>query len=706
MAKPYEVEIQGDDESRRAFNSAKKSIDGIERALGKAGQAGSGVSAIFKGMTLSRAAVDLAYQMADAIKRVVQAGFQYNQTIEQSTLGIASIVASSTTLVSQEGKLLKGREALNASMKLSADLVKQIEIRGLQTTATTEQLVEAFQNAVGPATSMGLSLAQTRDITLDIIQAAGALGIPMHQLNEEVRSIVGGTINIQSRVAQALGLTNEMVKDWAEQGTLAANLTKKLEVFRLAGDETANTWSGLTSNMEEAISKISGTLTRDIFDDLKRAFKGVLEDLIIVNEQGVKLAPWVDEAREYVNRLYEMFKDTLETVWDLGGRGGLQAIAGIMDVILAVTEKIVKGWKLISESYVGEIASETLAAIGEGWSHIAGLIREGSDYLDRFDENGNKVKQSTEQVAQSVEEMVQVYGKLSEQKVEAYRKAYRKTLDYLEREVTNVKNLEQKKIDLIQKTNDIKKSLHDQELARQRETEDFDAEEKRLKRELAVLKGYKQPLTEQEQKKAKIADTEKKLKRLQEDRAAAEADYTAKVEKAKEELQKLENTGKTVADQLGKSKSNVELLNKALKESSGGALTFNADLSKSVATSNQLATNLLAAGKAIVEFNQNLPDSIKEEKLFKFEALEKELQAPMAAAKESATQTETAVKNINTQGSVQQKQLQANKAEWERINELADEHEAKIRRIQLAMRDWNFQMEGVTDQAGAYSPGY
>jgi len=704
MAKPYEVEIRGDDASQRAFKSAKNSIDGIENALKRTARAGRETTSVFRGMTLSRVAVDAAYKLADALERAVAAGFQYNKTIETSRLGIASIVASQTTLVDAEGKILKGREALNAAMKLSTDLVKQIEIRGLQTTATTEQLVTAFQNAVGPATAMGLSLRQTRDITLDVVQAAGALGVPMNQLNEEVRSIVSGTIRMDSRVAKALGLTNEMVKSWAQQNILAEKLQERLATFRTAGKLTATTWQGLTSNMEEAIAKISGELTKGVFDDLKRSMAGVLDQLIVVNEEGVRLAPGILEAKGLVDDLWGAFKAVVGT---LGDFVALEDIVSLLKSAAALTRKMAEGWRLIfKESGFASFVRQGIKSISEGWEHITGLLTRGTAYLDEIGNAQERVNEGARRTEEAVAGAINAYGQLAAEKIDAYRKAFRKTREFLEKEHDLVRRLEEQKVDLARKTADVRRQLADRELEQKRRLADFDLNEKRLKRELDILKGRRGELTDEERKKDRIQDIERRLKRLQEDRLKTQQEHTRAVEAAKEEVAKLNRQAKDVDKKFLQATANVSLLERALEQSSGGALKFNENLGKAVTTANQLAQNLITAGKAIAAYNASLPEELRPKEAFRFEKLEQELQAPMQSAAAAAAQVEQKVKAVKDEIPKATQELERKKTKWEEINRLADEHLSKVERIRLAMREWGFQMEGVTDTAGAYGPGY
>ena len=72
----------------------------------------------------------------------------------------------------------------------------------------------------------------------------------------------------------------------------------------------------------------------------------------------------------------------------------------------------------------------------------------------------------------------------------------------------------------------------------------------------------------------------------------------------------------------------------------------------------------------------------------------------------AASQVEEKVKAVKDEIPKATQELEQQKQKWDELNEKADEHLNKVERIQLAMREWNFQMEGVTDQDGAYSPGY
>ncbi len=221
----------------------------------------------------------LAGAGAVAFRNFVREGTQFNQTLETATLGIASLITAQAKLYDSNGTLITGTQALNVAMDLSERQMTKLRIAGLQTAATTEQLVTAMQQGVGPGLRAGLGLDEIRQLTISITQAAGAVGLPMHQLNEEVRSLLAGTITYNTRIAKTLGITNAMVSDWKQQGTLAENLQRRFDAFNVAGARAMENAAVLKSNLAEAFQVFAGDATRPFFDALKKNGLAALNSL-------------------------------------------------------------------------------------------------------------------------------------------------------------------------------------------------------------------------------------------------------------------------------------------------------------------------------------------------------------------------------------------------------------------------------------------
>ncbi len=250
-------------------------------------------------------------------------GAEYNAQIEQGKLGIASIIASLAEFKDAAGQKIEGPEALNASLTLADDQIKKLKVDAINTIATFGEILPAFQSALGPGLAAGLQLDEIRKITVQIVQAAGAIGLPANQIAQEVRAILSGTINEDARLAKILGITNEMVKKWKEQGTLAEELNKRLAAFSSAGILAARTLDGLTSNLQEAVNVFAGQATERAFEKLKVRIAAILETIFDFKKAGLN---------DSFASLASLIDDLFVRAIDIAGDFTEKLIAGVRDV--------------------------------------------------------------------------------------------------------------------------------------------------------------------------------------------------------------------------------------------------------------------------------------------------------------------------------------------------------------------------------------
>lgn len=275
-----------------------------------------------------------AYSGFRAIEGFIGAGLKFNQIIESSKLGIGALITAEAQLFDSQGNLLTGTRALAAAQGLAKGQLDKLRIAGIQTAATTEELVTAFQEAVGAGVSVGLTLDQIRQFTVQVAQAATTINLPFNQLNQEVRSILQGTIDRNSRIAKALQLTNAQINQAKEQGRLAELLNEKFKAFNIAGVESVKTFAALKSNIQDAFSVFAGAATEPLFVQLRDAgqkaladifdfktaaiqasFRGLVEGLqIIFRELGQILADSLGAAVTGAESLSRWFKENRQEV--------------------------------------------------------------------------------------------------------------------------------------------------------------------------------------------------------------------------------------------------------------------------------------------------------------------------------------------------------------------------------------------------------
>jgi hypothetical protein len=253
-----------------------------------------------KGLYLQLAALAAMAGGAGLFAGFIKQGVRFNAEIQTSKLGIASLVASLSELRNADGVQLKGVSALMAALPQATEQIKQLRVAGLATAASTRELVSAFQSSLAPGLTAGLNLDQIRQLTVDVVQAATALSVPLAEIGQEVRAIVSGNIDGDARVAKALGLTNQMVANWKQQNKLAEELNKRLAVFRASGSEIAKTFAGVTSNFKEALEVISGEASSKLTDTIATRLDKVVKSLIDTKQLG--LTPEIQKLADVIDR--------------------------------------------------------------------------------------------------------------------------------------------------------------------------------------------------------------------------------------------------------------------------------------------------------------------------------------------------------------------------------------------------------------------
>jgi len=264
------------DRSTKSFKEGDRALSDYIRFIGKFAVASA---IVFAFPAAIRA-------MVTGFVDLVKVGLEFNEILETAQVGISSIVVAQASVFKngEKGnrKEISGLQAVIETRKIAIGQLEKLRIAGLKTAATTNQLAFAFQQAIGPGLAAGISNFDTlRKITVEIVQGAFAIGVPMRQLNEEVRSLLTGAINpINSRLAAVLNITGAMVKDWRESGHLADELLKRMAPFEKAGELVFNTFAGIKSNIVESLGALSGNAFGGFFSELKLQLQGIVENIV------------------------------------------------------------------------------------------------------------------------------------------------------------------------------------------------------------------------------------------------------------------------------------------------------------------------------------------------------------------------------------------------------------------------------------------
>lgn len=291
-------------------NDLNKQLQVNNRLMSSSGKATADAVSRMRSLVLQVGAAYSAYKLLEKAVDAVNIGIQANQSWESQKLGIASVIGATNQLADAQGRVLQGSEKFAASQQVAEKLMERIQVLGLETVATTQDLVEGVQGIIAPATRVGIALEKVPDLAVNAAQAMGAMQIPLQQMRTEVEALLSGNINkVQDILATNLGITGEMVRNWQKQGILLDEINKRLESFKYSGEAIANTWGGLTSNLKEYVEFISRGATEGLFNSLKSSAREFQSLLISINEQTGR-----PEVSNKVNNLvaaYERLNDVI-----------------------------------------------------------------------------------------------------------------------------------------------------------------------------------------------------------------------------------------------------------------------------------------------------------------------------------------------------------------------------------------------------------
>lgn len=348
----------GSSQAVNQLDAINKSVQGVQKSVDELG--GSFASAAKQVLALVG-----AYQALEGMKGFVQRGVEFNSTIEQSRIGMGSLITAMVTLQDEQGRVLEGQEKYAAAQGLAADMMKEIQRLGLETTATTQELVQGVQNVMGAALNAGLRLEQIPRFAVAGAQAMQTMGIPLQQMRTELEALLTGNINkAQDLLAPRLGLDRETIESWREQGVLFERIMERLSAFEIAGKDVAQTWKGLTSNFQEAMDVFAGEAASSMSESLKDAVR-TMQELILTTGNG---APRIGEDFENIAALITDVEDAL-------GAGILSAVESFADAVRDANAAIAEMGG--TEAFWGRLQT-SIATVGAALASITVLRRSGA----------------------------------------------------------------------------------------------------------------------------------------------------------------------------------------------------------------------------------------------------------------------------------------------------------------------------------------
>lgn len=280
-----------------AFKEAAKGSEELQRLrkeLGLTDNVANRVSFTFRRLFGILAAFTLVRQLIAGFRDLVVSSVAFNSKIEQTRLGIASLFTAVGDVRDATGQTVDSARALVLAQSEARRQTELLRLDALRTVATFDTLAETFQVALAPGLAAGLDVDRIRRFAVQISQAAAAIGLQQNQLAEEVRSILQGTIQARTtRIAVALGITNEDIRRAKELGVLGDFLEDRFKAFNEAGKESLKTFEGLASNVKDSFLLVLSSAGLGFFTELKGLLSDILDSITDIGSEQITVNPAV-----------------------------------------------------------------------------------------------------------------------------------------------------------------------------------------------------------------------------------------------------------------------------------------------------------------------------------------------------------------------------------------------------------------------------
>ena len=289
-------------EAEAAARKATAEQKALNKELTQSEGLGNRIAFTFRRLFGILAAFTAVRAVVQGFQDMVLAAIRFNAQIEQSVLGVATLLTAVGSVRDATGATVAPALALAKAQQIAKKQVELLRLEALQTAATFEDLAETFQVALAPGLQAGLDVDRVRKFSVEISKAAATIGLAQNQLSEEIRSILAGTIQQRTtRIAVALGITNEDIRNAKELGVLTQFLEQRFKAFNAAGKESEKLFAVIASNLKDALLQLAGAGSFEFFVELKGLFTDIQASIVEINAENIRINP---EAQQVVSALF------------------------------------------------------------------------------------------------------------------------------------------------------------------------------------------------------------------------------------------------------------------------------------------------------------------------------------------------------------------------------------------------------------------
>lgn len=298
------------------------------------------------------------HQALSGIRKLIDAGLQFDRQMQTAKISFASAFMQHMDFKTTFGQAVTGIREMNAALGLSEQAMKKLEYANLRTTATLQDLVKAYSEALPAGMQLGLTWQQTMEVTTRMMRVAGAMGWDTSLMGQELRELLRGNVTTRSPLS-AIFSTEEMQKVRGNAQATYDLINRLTSAYKITGDLTEKSFEGIWSNLKSMFSQAAGMgLQTTLFQPMQALMTRWLNYIVTINDKthSISFNPDFiekfrhigDLAMSLVNAFSEVASQAIDIGADLGQWSGavtdfgsaLSSAFGIMGQMLRDTTEV------------------------------------------------------------------------------------------------------------------------------------------------------------------------------------------------------------------------------------------------------------------------------------------------------------------------------------------------------------------------------
>jgi hypothetical protein len=257
-----------------AQTRAARAAEQFNASMGGTGQfINDLVTRMTGGMAVLYMARQVFGEITDAIKDFAKSGVDLNALLETSQLGIAATILSYREYKDEQGRVIVGEKALGMAFAEGANIQKLLQREAFITTATLEEMLQAYQRLQIGAGSQKTTSQELVHFIGTLGNLAKVTGQSFDELASQTQRVLMGVFTIRSpilAILRSMGIDNETIRSWVKTGDAVKNIQVALGEFLKIGPQINQTWVGVLSNVKDVTQQLSGAAMAPIMESVKK----------------------------------------------------------------------------------------------------------------------------------------------------------------------------------------------------------------------------------------------------------------------------------------------------------------------------------------------------------------------------------------------------------------------------------------------------